>query len=66
MAQSLATLFNREGEENKIPIQWRETKIKSVYKGGNKERIEESQKGIFLMNVVCKVFERVKKVQNEK
>ena len=66
MAQSLATLFNREGEENKIPIQWRETKIKSVYKGGNKERIEESQKGIFLMNVVCKVYERVKKVQNEK
>ena len=65
MVQSLAILFNRVEEENKIPIQWRETKIKSVYKGGNKERIQESQRGIFLMNIVCKVYERVKKLQNE-
>ena len=44
--------FNRVEEENKIPIQWRETKIKSVYKGGNTESIQESQTGIFLMNIV--------------
>ena len=41
MVQSLAILFNRVEEENKLPIQWRETKIKSVYKGGNKERIQK-------------------------
>ena len=52
MVQNLATLFNRAEEENKIPIQWRETKIKSVYKGGNTESIQESQTGIFLMNIV--------------
>ena len=45
MVQNLATLFNRVEEENKIPIQWRETKIKSVYKGGNTESIQESQTG---------------------
>ena len=39
MVQSLAILFNRVEQENKIPMQWMETKIKSVYKGGNKERI---------------------------
>ena len=33
------TQFNRAEEENKIPIQQRKTKIKSVYKGANKEKI---------------------------
>ena len=53
MVQSLAILFNRVEEENKILIQQRETKLKSVYKGGNKERI------------LCKVYERVKELQKE-
>ena len=65
MVQSLATLFNRVEEEYKIPIQWREAKIKSAYIGGNKERIQESQKGIFVVNIVRRVYERVKKLQNE-
>ena len=65
MVQSLAILFNRVEVENKIPIQWRESKTKPVYKGGNKERIQKSQRGIFLMNTVCKVYKRVKKLQNE-
>ena len=59
MVQSLATLFKRV-EEKEIPIQWRETKAKSVYKRGKEERAQESQTGIFLMNIVCKVYERVK------
>ena len=63
--QSLAILFNRVKEENKIPIQWKETKVKSVYKGRNKESSQESQRRIFLMNIVCKVYEKVKKLQNE-
>ena len=53
MVQSLAILFNRVEEENKILMQQRETKLKSVYKGGNKERI------------LCKVYERVKELQKE-
>ena len=65
MVQSLAILFNRVEEENKIPMQWRESKTKPVYKGGNKERIQKSQTGIFLMKTVCNVYKRVKKLQNE-
>ena len=38
MVQSLATLFNRVEGENKISMQWKETKIKSVYKRGNKQK----------------------------
>ena len=63
--QNLAALFNRVEEENKISIQWIEVKTKSVIKGGNRESIQESQRRIFLMNIVFKVYERVKKLQNE-
>ena len=42
-----------------------ETKVKSVYEEGNKERINESRIGIFLMNIVYKVYETVKKLQNQ-
>ena len=47
MVQSLTTLLNRVEKENEIPIHQRETKIKPAYKGGNKEKIKESQKGYF-------------------
>ena len=66
MVQSVATLFNRVEEENKIPEEQRETKIKSVYNSRNKERIQESQRGILLINIERKVHERVNKLQNEK
>ena len=56
MVQSLAILFKRVEEENKCPLQWKKTKIKLVYKGRNKERIQEYQRVIFLMNIVCKVY----------
>ena len=36
MVQCLVTLFDRVEEKNKTPIQQRETKVKSVYKEGNK------------------------------
>ena len=45
-------LYSTGQKKSKILLQWRETKIKLVYKGGNKERTQETQKGIFLMNIV--------------
>ena len=51
--QSLATLFSGAEEENKIPMQQKETKIKPVYKIGNKERIQESERGIFRQLYPC-------------
>ena len=44
----------------------RQTTIKSIYKGGNKANISESQRGIFLINIIPKVYELVKITQNEK
>ena len=34
MTESLRAIFNRVEEEAQIPLQWRETAIKSLYKGG--------------------------------
>lgn len=53
MVQSSVTPFNRVEEENKMLIQSQEANIKSVYKGGNKERKQESQRRIFPINIVC-------------
>ena len=53
MVQSSATPFNRVEEESKMLIQSQEANIKSVYKGGSKERKQESQRRIFPINIVC-------------
>ena len=66
MIESLTTVFNRVEEEGQIPLQWRDTSIKSQYKGGgSKEKIQENQRGIFITNIVSKAYEIVKKIQNE-
>ena len=47
MIESLTTIFNRVEEETQISLQWRETAIKSLYKGGeSKEKIHESMRGM--------------------
>ena len=66
MAKSLAVLFNRIEEEGEISKLWQLTTIKSVRKKGNQDKLSESQRGLFMVNVVSKVYERVKKTQNEK
>ena len=66
MIESLTTVFNRVEEEGQIPLQWRDTSIKSQYKGGgSKEKIQENQRGIFITNIVSKADESIKKIQNE-
>ena len=66
IVKSLSILFNRIEIEQRTLVQWRQTTIKSIYKGGNKANISESQKGIFLVNIISKVYELVKITQNEK
>ena len=47
MVKSLVSIFNGVEEERKIPKQGSETKIKSIYKGGQKENLSETQRKIF-------------------
>ena len=59
-SQKSKYLFNRIEREQRTLMQWRQTTIKSIYKGGNKANISESQRGIFLVNIISKVYELVK------
>ena len=59
IVKSLSILFNRTERKQRTLIQWRQT-IKSIYKVGNKANISESQRGIFLVNIISKVHELVK------
>ena len=64
MEKSLAVLFNRI-EEGEIPKQWQLTTIKLVRKKGKQGKLSENQRRLFMVNVASKVYERVKKIQNE-
>ena len=66
IVKSLSILFNRVEREQRTLTQWRQTTIKSIYKGGNKANISESQRGLFLVNIISKVYKLVKITQNEK
>ena len=57
MIESPTAISNRVEEEGQTLLQWRETSIKSLYKGGgSKEKIQESQRGIFITNIVSKAY----------
>ena len=46
MIECLTIMFHKVEEERQIPLQWRETSIKSLHKeGGSREKIQESQRG---------------------
>ena len=65
IAKSLCILFNKIKAENQIPKQWQLTTVKSIHKSEVKENIHESQRGIFLVNRVSKIYESALKIQNE-
>ena len=65
LSKSLTVLYNRIEKEKCVPEEWGHITTKSVRKNG-KEKINENQRGLFLMNIVAKVYEKVKKRQNEK
>ena len=49
-----------------MPNHWHLTTLKSVTEKWNQDKLGESQRGLFIVNVASKVYERVKKTQNEK
>ena len=60
MAKPLAVLFNRIEEEGEIPKQLQLTTIKLVRKKENQDKLSESQRGLFMVNVVSKFYESQK------
>ena len=59
-------MFNRSKTENETPKLWQLRAVKSIYKGGVQEKIQENQIGMFLVNIISKISdESVLKIQNE-
>ena len=50
----MVSTFKGNEEERKIRKQLRETTIKSIYKGGQRENLSETQKEIFIINAIYK------------
>ena len=59
--KSLEILYNRIEQEKIIPKQWQQVIIKSVDKKGSGEELSKSQRRLFLVNIVSKVYEKIKK-----
>ena len=64
MLESLTKMFRKIEEQKEIPSQWEEVVIQSIQKKKG-TTLEETERGIFLTNIVSKTYERVKKIQNE-
>ena len=64
MKSSLVTLFNRIERENTTQIQWNQIIIRSIHKKDPKEELT-NKRGIFLTNIVSKVYEKVKLLQKK-
>ena len=58
MSKSSTVLLKRLEEEKCVPEEWGHITTKSVRKNG-KEKINEHQRGLFLMNIVAKIYEKV-------
>ena len=65
MIKSLEILYNRIEQERIVPKQWQQVIIISVDKKGNGEELSKSQRDLFLVNIVSKVYKKIKKAQNE-
>ena len=65
MIKSLEILYNRIEQQKILSKQWQQAIIKAVYKKGSGEEQSKNQRGLFLVNIVSKVYEKMKKTQNE-
>ena len=62
--KSLTKLYNQMELELSIPQQWKNIKITSIQKNSNGKMLNETQRGLFITNIVSKVYEKVKKTSN--
>ena len=58
MIKSITTLFNRILREQNIPKQLEKMSIKTIHKKGSKLEMS-NKRGIFLTNVLSKLFEKI-------
>ena len=65
MLTSLTNMFQMIEIKKVIPKQWEEVVIQSIEKKKRGSKLEDTERGIFLTNTISKIYESVKKIQNE-
>lgn len=59
MVKSLTAIFNEVCKQECIPDEWEKMKIKSIYKNKGSRMEMKNRRGIFLTNIVSKLYEKV-------
>ena len=57
--KSLLSILNEIYKKNEIPKKWEKMKIKSLYKNKGSRSEMTNQRGLFITNIVSKIFERI-------
>ena len=57
---SIAILFKKIDKQSKIPDEWEEIIIKSIYKNKGEKSDMENRRGLFMTSVISKLYEKVK------
>ena len=64
MIRCLTILFNQMEKELSIPNQWKDISITSIQKTSQGSKLNDTQRGLFITNIVSKIYEKVKKINN--
>ena len=59
MERSIGKMFQKIHDAGTVPKQWDEMQIKSLYKNKGSRSEMKNRRGIFLTNIISKLFERV-------
>ena len=66
MIKSVVELLNSVSYEKRPPEDWKEMIIKSIYKNKGSQLDMKNRRGLFLTDVISKVFEKLISARNEK
>ena len=59
LPNSITKMFNYTLKEKQPPEQWEEVNIQTLYKSKGSKKILNSYRGIFLTNILSKIFEKI-------
>ena len=64
VTNSLQIIMNKINKQQRIPKEWDELIIKSIYKNKGKRNDMENRRGLFITSLISKLYERIKLNKN--
>ena len=65
LRETLLNLLNEILRSQEIPDRWKQMNIKAIYKNKGDRREMKNQRGIFITNIISKIFEKIISNRNE-